>query len=209
MASPSPRRLARVWATLLGGLVLVLGAAACSEDSSGTADRAANVYGAMLTWVLDEELPLPAPVEGETDTALVTEADEEPGDDEGGRREEDAEEDEDLPPVYLVGLHREISLQVQVELVSRFEARGYDLRFLDGAEEALDEAEPNVPVRDGGLLVGLGPIPEGRRVDVRAEVYRSLADLDAYRFSLARWGGVWSLVEEPTPVEAEGFVATP
>ena len=193
---------------MLAALALGAVPAGCSDESSSTADRAINIYGSVLTWILDEEMPLPAPAE-DSETALVADPDGDSDDEDSDEVSATEAEVPDAPPVYIVGLNREIGLQVQVELVSRFEERGYDLRFLDSADEALDDAEPGLPVRGGALLIGLGPVPEGRRVDVRAEVYRRSSDLDAYRFSLARWGGVWSLVEEPTPVEPEGFVAAP
>jgi hypothetical protein len=149
------------------------------DDVDGP-DRAIGIYGSVLTWVLDHEAPPPGGIE------------------EG-----------DQVPVFVQSLGPEIGLQVQIELVARFEDEGYQLRFIDERTEAVDEADPDLPVRAETVLVGLGPIPEGTQVDVRAEVYHDIDDIEAYRVSLARWAGTWTLVEDPTPVEPEGFVAAP
>ena len=166
--------------------------AGCSEESAGTADREIDIYVAVLSWLLEQEVPLPPQAAG----------------DEDGGDGEDAEVVE-VPPVFVESFGPGVDLQVQVELVARFEEQGYDLHFLDTRTEAVDQDEPDVPVRDEAVLVGLGPIPEGSPVDVRAEVYRDQADLEAYRFRLARFAGSWAFVQDPTPVEPEGFVATP
>lgn len=180
-------RLSKVVPALLVAAVVAL--TGCSEESPGTADRQIEIYAAVLSWLLEKEVPLPPQAP----------------------QGEDGEDGEavEVPPVFVESFGPGVDLQVQVELVARFEEQGYDLHFLDTRSEAVDEDEPDVPVRDEAVLVGLGPIPEGSPVDVRAEIYRGQADLEAYRFRLARRAGAWAFVQEPTPVEPEGFVTTP
>jgi hypothetical protein len=168
--------LRAVAAVASAGLVL----AACPDEPPDTVERSIAVYGSVLSWVLDHEVPVAPAVDGE-------------------------------PPrvVFVEHFGSDMDLQVQVELVSRFEQEGYELRFVDTRLEALDEGEDDRPVRDGGVLVGLGPIPKGIRIEVRVEVYRSQSDIDAYRVPVAHRTGTWGLAGEPTPVEPEGFVTVP
>lgn len=99
----------------------------------------------------------------------------------------------------------EIALDVQVEVVNRYEDT-FEIRFIDARQEAIDETKPQSPVRDGCLLVGLGPLADGEATELRAEMYRPTG-VDAYRFELTQRSGAWRLVAEPTRVDPEGLVA--
>jgi hypothetical protein len=161
--------------SLLITLVPAVLAACSSEEGRSEADRQVAIYGVVLDWVLDRE-QLPGP---------------------------GAEPDE-TPTVFVDHLGHPIDLEVQVGLVGRFEDR-FDLRFVDSLSEAMDEEAPGSPVRDGAVLIGLGAVPDDSPLLVRAEIYRDVRTLNAYRFEVARWAGQWVLRGEPESIEAEGF----
>jgi hypothetical protein len=155
---------------------------ACPDEAPDAVERATGVYERALAWVVDERLgPPPTDDEGEPVDRLV----------------------------FVESLGPELDLQVQVELVGRFEAEGVELRFIDARTEAVLDQEPGVPVRGDGTLVGLGPIPEGARVDLRVEVYRHATDIEAWRLRMARRAGIWQIVDDPVEVDPEGFVTSP
>jgi hypothetical protein len=161
----------------LAGLVLAGLLAGCSSEEGGEdLDRRVEIYGLMLDWILERE-----------EFPVV------------------ATEPDATPTVFVDHLARQIDLDVQVGLVARYEDR-FELRFVDALSEAVDDEEPQAPVRNDGVLVGLGSIPDTSPFLVRAEVYRDQRSLDAFRFDLVRWGGDWVLRDEPEPVEPEGFV---
>ena len=117
---------------------------------------------------------------------------------------------EEAPPIYIEHLGPDgIPLDVQVELIEHFDENDVELRFVDGRSEAVDETLDDMPVRDGSVLVGLGPISDDQPTELRAELYRDLDDITAYRFTLRRSGGVWELAEAPEVVDPEGLVADP
>ena len=119
----------------------------------------------------------------------------------------DAEEDR---PVYIEHLGPDgIPLDVQVELIEHFDAAEVELRFVDARAEAVDETIDEMPVRDGSVLVGLGPISDDQPTELRAELYRDLDDITAFRFTLRRVGEEWELAEAPEIVDPEGLVADP
>jgi hypothetical protein len=74
-----------------------------------------------------------------------------------------------------------IALGVQADVVGRLED-SVEVRFIDTREEAIDTSEPADPVRDGGVLIGLGPLRDLDRASVRvyADRYRDLRDVVAY-----------------------------
>jgi hypothetical protein len=111
-----------------------------------------------------------------------------------------------VPPVFVDSLGPdEIDLDVQVEIVRRFEPV-VDVRFTDTRGEALDATKDGAPVRDGGLLLGLGAVPITTSAEFRCEIYRSADAVVAYRFRVTREGEEMVLIEPPEPVEPEVFV---
>jgi hypothetical protein len=167
-------------ATLRRGVVtiLVCGAvlAGCGEDG-GTGDRrVVDAYIVVVEWVLAQAEFAPDPTLDE------------------------------MSPVFVESLGSgEIDLEVQVEIVSHFEPV-VNIRFIDTRTEALDEFEAGAPVRDGGLLLGLGPVPVAGPIDIRGEVYRTVDQVVGYRFRVARSGQTMVLIEPPERVEPEGLV---
>ena len=165
--------------TLHRGVVAILcGAllAGCGDDNVNRDSTVADAYIVVVEWILAEPEFAPDPTLAETLPVFV----------------------ESLGP-------GEIDLDVQVEMVDHFEPV-VDIRFIDNRTEALDETEAGTPVRDGGLLLGLGPIPAAGPIDIRGEVYRTTDRIVGYRFRVARSDQTMVLVEPPEPVEPEGLI---
>jgi len=150
--------------------------AGCGDGDGSRDSRVADAYIVVVEWVLAEPEFAPDPTLDE------------------------------MPPVFVDGLGTgEIDLDVQVEIVRHFEPV-VDIRFIDTRTEALDESEVGTPVRDGGLLLGLGPVPVEGPIDIRGEVYQTLDRVVGYRFRVARSGQTMVLIEPPERVEPEGLV---
>jgi hypothetical protein len=167
-------------ATLRRGVVVILlcGAllAGCGDDDGSRDNAVADAYIVVVEWVLSEPEFAPDPTLAE------------------------------MPPVFVESLGPvEIDLDVQVEIVRRFEPV-VDIRFIDTRSEALDESAVGAPVCDGGLLLGLGPVPVAGPIDIRGEVYRTVDRVVGYRFRVARSGETMVLIEPPERVEPEGLV---
>ncbi|MDH3298482.1 MAG: hypothetical protein OEM96_09435 [Gemmatimonadota bacterium] len=157
-------------------LLCGVGLVGCGDDDRSSDDRAADAYIVVVEWVLAE--PGYAP-----DPAL-----------------------DEMSPVFVESLGPgEIDLDVQVEIVRHFEPV-VDIRFIDTRAEALDESEVGAPVRDGGLLLGLGPVPAEGPIDIRGEVYQTSDRVVGYRFRVAKRGQTMVLIEPPQRVEPEGLV---
>lgn len=105
-----------------------------------------------------------------------------------------APEDPDVKPVvYVVGVgEHEIGATVQADVAEELRKEA-DIRFADEREEALEEDEDGVPVRDDGVLLAIGEVPEelDARFDVEVEIYRSEAEGSIRVLTLAdRSGGL-------------------
>jgi hypothetical protein len=112
----------------------------------------------------------------------------------------------DTRPVFVESLATSgIDLDVQVEIVNHFEP-AVGIRFVDIRTEALDETAAGAPVRDEGLLFGLGPVPVAGPIDIRGEVYRAVDRVVGYRFRVGRRGQAIVLIGPPQRVEPEGLV---
>jgi hypothetical protein len=150
--------------------------AGCGGDDGSRDRQVADAYIVVVEWVLAEPEFAPDPTLDE------------------------------MPPVFVESLGPgEINLNVQVEIVRHFEPV-VDIRFIDTRIEALDESEVGTPVRDGGLLLALGPVPVEGPIDIRGEVYQTMDDIVGYRFRVARRGQTMVLIEPPVRVEPEGLV---
>jgi hypothetical protein len=167
-------------ATLRRGVVpiLVCGAVltGCGDDAGRQDSTATDAYIVVVEWVLAQPEFVPDPTLAEPSPVFV----------------------ESLGP-------GKIDLAVQVEIVRHFEPV-VDIRFVDTRAEALDGSEPGAPVRDGGLLLGLGPVPVAAPIDIRGEVYRTVDHVVGYRFRVARSGQTMVLIEPPEWVEPEGLI---
>jgi hypothetical protein len=157
-------------------LLFGVGLAGCGNDDRSRDRRVADAYIVVVEWVLAEP-------EFASDPTL-----------------------DEMPPVFVESLGPgEIDLDVQVLIVRHLEPV-VDIRFIDIRAEALDESEDDAPVRDGGLLLGLGPVPAEGPIDIRGEIYRTSDRVAGYRFQVALRGQTMVLIEPPERVEPEGLV---
>jgi hypothetical protein len=100
--------------------------------------------------------------------------------------EDEPTEPDVMPVVYVVGGETSISIDVQASVAASL-VNEMDIRFADERAEAIDESLEQAPVRDAGVLLVIGKVPnEGRRIDVLAERYRAVDDVDNVVVSL-RW----------------------
>jgi hypothetical protein len=165
---------------LVALVAILLIAPACSTGPTGEDDRDAAVYAAVVRWLLTDEGGAPGFVPFGPD---------------------------DDRPVFIEPIDPDgIPLEVQVGVIERLEDLA-ELRFVDTREEALDETEPTAPVHSDGVLLGLGSISEESPPTVRGERYRDESDVDAYRFTMSRESGEWTVAGEPEAVEPESLIS--
>lgn len=111
--------------------------------------------------------------------------------------------------VLFVGSRSEgqVDLDVQVAVVEALERRIF-VRFIDERSEAVEVDSENEPVRDGGLLVGLGALAEqGESVDVYVDRYRDAGDVEAWLVTVRRAGTTWGIVGSPAPTDVRPLPA--
>jgi hypothetical protein len=94
-----------------------------------------------------------------------------------------------------------IGLNVQSELVRALDDIA-TVRFIDSHDEALDKDEDGVPhVKDGGLLLRLGPVAEtGSPVTVDVDQFISEDDYTSLRFVVGEAGESWDIDGQPESV---------
>ena len=91
-----------------------------------------------------------------------------------------------------------IDIDVQVEVVGALDPRIF-VRFIDDRTEAVAEDSDNQPVRDEGILVGLGAVPQASdSVKVYADRYRNSDDVEAWNVTVRRTDDSWELAGDPT-----------
>ena len=94
----------------------------------------------------------------------------------------------------------QIDLDVQVAVVTALEPRVF-VRFIDDRLEAVEVDSENEPVRDEGLIVGLGAVAEGESVEVYVDRYRETGDVEAWLVTVGRAGTTWEIVGSPSPTD--------
>ncbi|MFT7598435.1 MAG: hypothetical protein ACI8TP_001356 [Acidimicrobiales bacterium] len=170
-------------AQMFTGLLLALVTSGCTATEPTTEARDAAIYREVL-----DALMVQAPIDIS-----------EPGSD----------DEPSLPILYVRSLDPSgIPLETQVAMVAMDEAI-YELRFIDDMEEAIEIDLENQPVREGGALVGLGPIDADADAGVRGELYLERDNVVAYRFVLQGDDQTWTVDGDPVEVEPEGFVTNP
>ena len=94
-----------------------------------------------------------------------------------------------------------IGLSVQSELVRAFDAIA-QVRFIDTEDEAIDKDNAGVPhVKDGGLLLRLGPVPEtGSPVSVDVDQFIGVDTYASLRFVVGEVGDSWAVNGQPESV---------
>jgi hypothetical protein len=136
----------------------------------------ASIGAAAYSAALEEQLPSPAP--------------------DGDPR----------PVVFVLSIGDEpLSLEDQVAIVDEH-AETHDIRFVDELDAAIDVGVDDQPVRDDGVLVGLGTIPAERPHVVRVETYRTDRQVTAQLVTLAVSADTWRVVGSEV-VDPEVFVA--
>ena len=161
-------------------LVVVLACAVvgCSSQSSSEV-RAAEVYDTAIRWLATERADDPEPLRMFVEPR---------------------------------GEGASIELDVQAEVI-QLSADLADVRFIDARDEALvetdstvappdpDQAKPDaamLTVRDGGMLVRLGPVIEdGARLNLEIDRWDSDEQFTTLEFVLRDRGGQWQVVGSP------------
>jgi hypothetical protein len=155
----------RILITLAAVVALVL--SSCTDD-----DAARNDPNRRLTAIYSEVIP-----------AVAT------------HERPDLLADEPLDVVIYIAPreHVEIGIDVQVGIINEL-ADWADIRFIDEFEEAIDRGEPNQPVRDNSVLIGLGSIPEGATtVEVFADRYEYADELTTFEITLTGRADEWAV----------------
>jgi len=94
-----------------------------------------------------------------------------------------------------------IDIDVQVGVVAALEP-AVEVRFIDDQTEAIDTELEDQPVRDLGLLVGLGAVPpDGDTVEVYADRYRNANQIAAWQFTVSLVEGSWELTGPPATTD--------
>lgn len=156
-------------AVSVSGLCLAL--ASCGDDGSETGQdpnqRLVEIYSATVTAIVEDAGLSPA-----------------------------SEDDPETTVFLQTREESNINAEVQVGVVNELDDWA-NVRFIDDLEEAVDTDADGAPVRDGGTLVGLGPVGDGVvSVDLTADQYLSETETIVYDVSVRRSGGTWA-VEEP------------
>jgi hypothetical protein len=107
------------------------------------------------------------------------------------------EQPDALPVVFVVGVgEKKIPASVQAEVRRDLDADAV-IRFADQRDEALLKDEDHMPVRDDGVLVVVGEVPEqGDPVDLPVEIYRSTDDWSKLVLTIGRGSSQWTVTSE-------------
>jgi hypothetical protein len=94
-----------------------------------------------------------------------------------------------------------ISLDVQAELIEATEEIAA-VRFLDERDEGLVDEEGTIVVKDGGILIRLGPVvEEDSPVLLDVDIWESEDTFSEVRFELRRSGSAWTVQGQPEEIE--------
>jgi hypothetical protein len=163
------RSLVAAWCAV----ALVVGATSCVDDEPSAGqdptERLVEIYSVAVTEIAADAPTIP-PDEGE---------------------------DDEKRNVFLrASAETEMTAEVQVGVVNEL-AEWANVRFIDDMEEAVDLEVDGAPVRDDGILIGLGEVSDGEvSAMLTADRYVSDSGIVVYEVPLRRQGGAWA-VEEP------------
>lgn len=119
--------------------------------------------------------------------------------------DEPAMGDDERREVFLDGLDdATVDIDVQVDIVNALED-DMRVRFIDADDEAIDPDVEGAPVRNGGLLLHLGPVvvrDGGAEVDVGR--YAGDGEVVRYRLSVVSGGGAWRVGGSPVTLPDDG-----
>lgn len=156
-------------------LTTLVACTAADDDPRAGAGREAAVYESVLVWMLDEE-PQRASDDGSGERLGWT--------------------------MYVTSRYEEpIGVDVQAFVVEALDDRVV-VRFIDERTEAVEEGDERQPVREDGILVGLGAVSrEGDSVDVYVDRYREIDDVEAFDVAVRRRGDTWAVVGVPAAAD--------
>lgn len=153
--------------------ILLIGLSACGDDGGTPTteqdpdERLVEIYSATVEAIAAHDRPAPDPEDGSMTTLFLQ-----------------ARED------------TEITAEVQVGVVNELDDWA-NVRFIDDLEEAVDVDADGAPVRDDGLLIGLGAVTDGAvTATLTADSYESEELTLVFDVSLRRRAGTWE-VEGP------------
>ncbi len=172
-------RFPRAVALAVAVLVASVGCSSTRIDPGADSgdDRTAAIYEPILDWLLDGEPGIGG--EDRAEWVLFVSS-----------RSEDV-----------------IDIDVQASVYASLDPV-VEVRFIDDRAEAVADELETEPVRDLGLLVGLGAVPpEGDTVEVYADLYRQIGQVDAWQFVVTRVDGSWELDDEPAPTDVRPLPA--
>jgi hypothetical protein len=163
------RSLVAAWCVV----ALATGAASCGDDEPDArqdpTQRLVDIYSVTVTEIADDAPTVAA---------------------------EEGDEDEKRNVYLRARDETEISAEVQVGIVNDLDEWA-NVRFIDDLEEAVDLEADGAPVRDDGILIGLGQVGEGEvSAMLTADRYVSDGDIVVYEVAVQRRGGEWT-VEQP------------
>lgn len=152
-------------------IIATLGLSACTDDGGSAAPqdpnaRLTDIYVATIRTVVAHERP-------------------------------DITTEEPVDPVVFVSPREgvDIGLDVQAGVVVALEDWA-TIRFIDEITEAIEPNEPDGTVRDGGMLIGLGPVPDGAaHVVVGADRYERADEMTVFELQVQRRSGTWSVTD--------------
>jgi hypothetical protein len=103
------------------------------------------------------------------------------------------EDPDDRPVVYVLPVgEQEIAATVQADVAEAL-VDDVDVRFADERAEAVEGDEPNEPVHDDGVLVGVGDLPESGPVEVVVEIYRDAREQSRVVYTFGRESSEWRI----------------
>ena len=109
---------------------------------------------------------------------------------------------EEQPNVFVAPFEETLALELQVAIIELL-GEGYDVKFVDDPATAVDADAVGRPVRDDGLLIVLGTIPNDPPYVVRVEEYHREDDVSAQLVTLVWRTDHWEVAsEEPVRPEA-------
>ena len=100
--------------------------------------------------------------------------------------------------VYVVPVSGDpLGLDLQVAVIDTL-SDGYDVRFVDEVEAAVDDGSSDEPPRDEGMLLGLGRIAAEPPHTVRVERYEGSDQVDGHLLTLEQRGAGWVVADDET-----------
>lgn len=102
------------------------------------------------------------------------------------------------PVVYVVPVNGDpLGLDLQVAVIDAL-SEGYDVRFVDEVEAAVDDGSSDEPPRDEGMLLGLGRIAPEPPHTIRVERYEGSDQVEGHLLTLEQRADAWVVADEET-----------